>query len=38
LLVWEIMKNPRVLRAAGRVLDPMIGKSMVLYFHKRDAA
>jgi SAM-dependent methyltransferase len=38
LLVWEIMKNPRVLRAAGRVLDPMIGKSMVLYFHKPDAA
>jgi SAM-dependent methyltransferase len=38
LLVWEIMKNPRVLRAAGRVLDPMIGKSMVLYFRKPDAA
>jgi hypothetical protein len=34
LLVWEIMKNPRTLRVAGRVLDPLIGKSMVLYFRK----
>ncbi len=34
LLVWEIMKQPRVLRLAGRVLDPMIGKSLVLYLRK----
>jgi hypothetical protein len=34
LLVWEIMKQPTVLRLAGRVLDPVIGKSMVLYFRK----
>jgi SAM-dependent methyltransferase len=34
LLVWEIMKNPLPLRLAGKVLDPLIGKSMVLYFHK----
>jgi ubiquinone/menaquinone biosynthesis C-methylase UbiE len=34
LLVWEIMKNPRALRLAGKVLDPLIGKSMVLYFSK----
>ena len=38
LLVWEIMKNPRALRVAGKVLDPVIGKSMVLYFRKPDAA
>ncbi|QYJ04891.1 class I SAM-dependent methyltransferase [Nocardioides panacisoli] len=37
LLVWEIMKNPLPLRLAGRVLDPLIGKSMVLYFHKAAA-
>ncbi len=37
LLVWEIMKQPRVLRWAGRALDPMIGKSLVLYF-RRPAA
>ncbi len=34
LLVWEIMKQPRVLQWAGRVLDPLIGKSLVLYFRK----
>ncbi len=36
LLVWEIMKQPRALRLVGRVLDPVIGKSMVLYFRKPD--
>ena len=34
LLVWEIVHQPRVLRLAGRVLDPLIGKSLVLYFRK----
>jgi SAM-dependent methyltransferase len=34
LLVWEIMNQPRVLRWAGRVLDPLIGKSLVLYFRR----
>lgn len=36
LLVWEIMKQPKVLQWTGRVLDPMIGKSMVLYFRKPE--
>ncbi|MBZ5733426.1 class I SAM-dependent methyltransferase [Nocardioides sp. TRM66260-LWL] len=36
LLVWEIMKQPRALRLAGKVLDPLIGKSMVLYFRKPE--
>lgn len=36
LLVWEIMKNPLPLRLAGKVLDPLIGKSMVLYFRKPE--
>ena len=36
LLVWEIMKQPRALRYAGRVLDPLIGKSLVLYFRKPE--
>ena len=31
LLVWEIMHNPRALRVLGRILDPLIGKSYVLY-------
>lgn len=34
LLVWEIMKQPKALQVANRVLDPMMGKSMVLYFRK----
>lgn len=37
LLVWEIVKQPKALKYAGKVLDPLIGKSMVLYFHKPDA-
>ncbi|WP_300678874.1 class I SAM-dependent methyltransferase [Nocardioides sp.] len=36
LLVWQIMKNPKVLQLADKVLDPMIGKSMVLYFTKPE--
>jgi len=31
LLVWQIMKNPAVLRHADRVLNPLIGKSVVVY-------
>ncbi|MFS3130448.1 methyltransferase domain-containing protein [Nocardioides sp. Bht2] len=38
LLEWQIMKNPLSLRVADKVLDPVIGKSMVLYFTKPDAA
>ena len=38
LLVWEIMKNPLALQLAGKVLDPMLGKSMVLYFTKPEPA
>jgi len=32
------MKQPTVLKLAGRVLDPVIGKSMVLYFRKPVSA
>jgi SAM-dependent methyltransferase len=37
LLVWDIMSRPRTTRLAERVLNPLVGKSMVLYFHKPDA-
>ena len=37
LLVWEIMKQPKALQVAGKVLDPLIGKSMVLYLRKPAA-
>jgi SAM-dependent methyltransferase len=36
LLVWDIMKRPRTTRLAERALDPLIGKSLVLYFEKPD--
>jgi hypothetical protein len=32
------MKQPKTLEYAGKVLDPLIGKSMVLYFRKPDDA
>ena len=34
LLVWDIMSRPRTTRLAERVLNPLVGKSLVLYFHK----
>jgi SAM-dependent methyltransferase len=34
LLVWDIMSRPRATRLAERVLNPLVGKSLVLYFHK----
>ena len=39
VLVWDIMKTPRysaVTRLAEKVLNPLIGKSMVLYFRKPE--
>jgi len=41
VLVWDIMRTPRwstLTRAAERVLDPLIGKSLVLYLHKPESA
>ncbi|MGH8988025.1 MAG: class I SAM-dependent methyltransferase [Acidimicrobiales bacterium] len=38
LLVWEIVKQPRATRLAARVLDPLIGKSLVVYFNKPRGA
>jgi SAM-dependent methyltransferase len=37
LLVWDIMRRPLVTRVADRVLNPLIGKSLVLYLRKPDA-
>lgn len=38
VLVWDIVKHPGILRVAARVLDPLVGKSLVLYFEKPLAA
>ncbi|HSZ53044.1 MAG TPA: methyltransferase domain-containing protein [Caulobacteraceae bacterium] len=33
-LVWDLMRRPRITRALERLLDPLMGKSVVLYFDK----
>ena len=38
VLVWDIVKAPRVTRTADRMLNPFIGKSLVLYLHKPERA
>jgi len=37
LLVWEIMKQPAIMRLADRALNPLIGKSIVIYAAKPAA-
>jgi SAM-dependent methyltransferase len=34
LLAWDIVKAPKVTRYAERVLNPLMGKSLVVYLHK----
>ncbi|MQY31531.1 class I SAM-dependent methyltransferase [Nocardia aurantia] len=34
LLVWDMMKRPAVTRLAETALDPLLGKSVALYFSK----
>lgn len=34
MLVWQIMKNPSVLRGLDRALNPLIGKSLIVYAMK----
>jgi SAM-dependent methyltransferase len=38
LLVWDIMRKPAVTRLADRALNPLIGKSLVIYATKPAAA
>lgn len=38
LLVWDIVEGPWILRTADRLLNPLIGKSVVIYAHKPLAA
>jgi SAM-dependent methyltransferase len=37
LLVWDIVRRPLLTRALGRALDPLLGKSLVLYLRKPGA-
>ena len=36
VMVWEIVKQPLATRVAGALLDPLVGKSMVLYLVKPE--
>jgi hypothetical protein len=38
LLVWDMMKKPRLTQVAERVLNPVVGKSLVVYLRKPEAA
>ena len=37
LLVWDLMERPRLTRWLEKVLNPLMGKSVVMYFEKAVA-
>jgi SAM-dependent methyltransferase len=37
-LTWDIMKQPRITQLLDRCLNPILGKSIVLYFRKEKTA
>jgi SAM-dependent methyltransferase len=38
LLVWDLMRRPRITQLAESLLNPMVGKSVAMYFVKQQAA
>ncbi|MDP9497962.1 MAG: class I SAM-dependent methyltransferase [Actinomycetota bacterium] len=36
LLVWDLVRRPRITRTLERLLDPVLGKSLVLYLRKPE--
>ena len=38
LLVWDLMHRPKITRMAESLLNPLMGKSVVMYFSKLPAA
>ena len=38
LLVWDIMQKPRITRLVDRLLNPVMGKSLVVYLEKENTA
>jgi hypothetical protein len=36
LLVWDMMSRPWLTRTAEAVLNPLIGKSVAMYFQKPE--
>ncbi len=37
-LTWDIMKQPRITRTVDNLLNPLLGKSIVLYFRKKKSS
>lgn len=37
LLVWDMMDNPRITKLAEKLMNPLFGKSVVMYFRKPAA-
>ena len=37
LLVWDLMQRPKVTQLAESLLNPLVGKSVAMYFHKPAA-
>lgn len=37
MLVWDLIKKPKITRALDRLLNPLMGKSVVMYFTKESA-
>ena len=37
LLVWDLMRRPRLTRVVDAVLNPLMGKSVVMYFSKPES-
>jgi hypothetical protein len=38
LLVWDMVSRPWLTRTAESLLNPLIGKSVALYFHKPEVS
>jgi ubiquinone/menaquinone biosynthesis C-methylase UbiE len=38
LLVWDLMEKPWITRASEKVLNPIMGKSVVMYFENLEAS
>jgi len=38
MLVWDIVSKPWLTRFADRLLNPLIGKSLVVYLRKSESA
>ena len=38
LLVWDMMRKPRLTRVLDKALDPLVGKSLVIYLRKPEPA